>query len=264
MHSISQLIRNFFTHKDFLPPADQIAGTLFTPLHLLFALVVVALLSILAIYFSKKSEKTIKTTYTVLWILLVIWEIAKITWETVSGKTVNFEWAGVLPLYPCSVFLYALPFAIWGKGYVRKAACGYICSVGFLGGVVNFVYPQNILSNYSCLSFAGFHTFFYHASIVFCAATMLASGYHSLKGVKKWWELLVPSVPLVAVSIIANLVNFSPIDSDYMWFKLESIFFAPIGAATADWLSVIMVYAAYLLIHALPLLPSYIANHKKQ
>ena len=33
-----------------------------------------------------------------------------------------------------------------------------------------------------------------------------------------------------------------------------TIIFAPIGAATPDWLAVILVYAAYLFIHALPYL----------
>ncbi len=200
----------------------------------------------------------------VLWILIVILEISKIAWETLAGKTVSFEWGGVLPLYPCSIFMYAMPFAIWGKGNVRKAACGYVCTLGMLGGLINFVYPQNILSNYSCLSFAGFHTFFYHASIVFCCVTMLKTGYHSFRGVTKAWQLLLPAVPCLAVSVIANLVNFSSIDSDYMWFKLESMFFAPIGAATEDWVSVLIVYAAYLLIHAIPYLPSYIANKRKK
>jgi hypothetical protein len=47
-----------------------------------------------------------------------------------------------------------------------------------------------------------------------------------------------------------------------MFFKLNSFIFAPIGQATADWLAVIIVYVAYLLIHALPYLPSFLANRK--
>lgn len=263
MHTILQLLSNFFTHKDYLPAADRIAGTLFTPLHFIFALLVAGLIALLCVLFVKKGERTLRTAYTVLWAAVVILEVTKIVWETVSGKTVAFEWGGVLPLYPCSIFMYAMPFAIWGKGYVRKAACGYVCSLGLLGGVINFVYPANILGNYSCISFAGMHTFFYHGTMVFCAATMLASGYHSYKGLKKWWEPLVPAVPCLAVSVVANLVNFSAIDSDYMFFKMESFFFAPIGQATPDWFSVILVYIIYLIIHGLPYLPSFIAQRRK-
>ncbi len=263
MQRLGSLIENFFTHKDFLPAADQISGTLFTPLHFAFAAVVLALLVGLCIVCSRREEKSLRRIYGVLWAVIVLWELVKIAWETFGGSHVRFEWGGNLPLYPCSIFMYAMPFAIWGKGYVRQAACGYLCTLGLLGGIINFVYPANILSNYSCISFAGFHTFFYHGALVFTAVTMLGSGYHSFRWIRKGWQLLVPAVPCLLVSIVANAVNFSAIGSDYMFFKLNSFFFAPIGAATPDWLSVLMVYGLYLLIHGLPYFPAYLKNRKK-
>ena len=264
MWTFLDLLKNFFTHKDFLPSSDQIPGTLFTPLHLVFSAICIAVIVVLGLRLSKKNEKNIQTVFAVLWICLVILEVTKIVWETCSGARVNFEWGGIMPLYPCSIFLYAMPFAIWGKGRVRYAACGYVCSLGVLGGAINFVYPANILSNYSCISFAGFHTFLYHGTLVFCALVMLRSGYHAYTRVTRPWELLLPAFPFLAVSILANTVNFSPIGSDYMFFKLNSFIFAPIGAATPDWLAVIIVYLAYLMIHTLPYIPFYIRNIRKK
>lgn len=263
MHSLSELLKNFFTHKDFLPPARDIAGTMFTPLHIVFAAVLLCAVIFLGLWLSKKSEKTIRVTFAVIWATVACLEIIKIVWETYTGAKVSFEWGGILPLYPCSIFMYAMPLAIWGKGVVRYMGCGYVCTLGLLGGSINFVYPANILGNYSCISFAGFHTFLYHGAIVFCALVMLRSGYHSYKKVTRAWQLLLPAVPALAVSVVANLVNFSKIGSDYMFFKLNSFFFAPIGAATPDWLSVIIVYLLYLLIHALPYLPFYFKNRRK-
>lgn len=263
MWTFADLIRNFFTHKDFLPGADQLPGTLFTPLHFAASACWITLIVLTCVFLREKKERTIKGVFAVLWATLAVAEIVKITWETCCGAAVTFEWGGNLPLYPCSIFLYAMPFAIWGKGRVRYAACGYVCSLGLLGGAINFIYPANILSNYSCISFAGFHTLFYHGVMVLCAALMLITGYHSYTRVTKAYELLLPAIPALAVSIVANLVNFSPIGSDYMFFKLNSFFFAPIGAATPDWLSVILVYGLYLLIHALPYLPHWIASKEK-
>ena len=263
MKTLIYLLQNFFTHKDFLPPADRLAGTLFTPLHLVFSALLICLVLFLVHHFSGKSEKTLRRVFAVIWVAAVVFEVTKIVWETCSGKTVSFEWTGVLPLYPCSIFMYAMPLAIFGKDKVRYMGCGYVCSLGLLGGMINFIYPANVLSNYSCLSFAGFHTFFYHGAMVFTALVMLRSGYHSYSKVTSARQLLLPAVPALAVSAIANIVNFSRIDSDYMFFKLESFFFAPIGKATPDWFSVLLVYALYLLIHALPYLPSYFAHKKK-
>lgn len=239
-------------------------GTMFTPLHFIFSAIILTAIIYFGLFVAKKSEKTIRTVFTVIWISLLCLEVIKIVWETVSGESVNFEWGGILPLYPCSVFMYAMPFAIFGKGKVRYAGCGYVCSLGLLGGTINFVYPATVLGNYSCISFAGFHTFFYHGAMVFCALVMLCSGYHSYKMAKKPIDLFLPAIPALCVSVIANLVNFSAIGSDYMFFKLNSFIFAPIGAATEDWVSVLIVYAVYLLIHALPYLPFYFINKKKQ
>ena len=264
MWTIMDLIRNFFTHKDFLPTANLMPGTLFTPLHFLASAFWVGLIILACFLLCRKKEKTLQKVFALLWISVLVLEVVKITWETCCGATVNFEWGGILPLYPCSIFMYAMPFAIWGKTKVRFAACGYVCSLGFLGGVINFVYPANILNNYSCISFAGFHTLFYHSVLVLCAILMLMSGYHSYKGITSARQLLLPAIPALAVSVIANLANFSPINSDYMFFKLNSFFFAPIGAATPDWFSVMLVYGIYLLIHALPYLPFWFSRKIKK
>ncbi len=264
MQSFSELIKNFFTHKDHLPPASEISGTLFTPLHIIFAAILIVIIAVLAVFLSKKQEKTIRTVFALLWAVICILEVTKIIWETVSGASVNFEWGGVLPLYPCSIFMYAMPFAIFCKGKLRYMGCGYVCTLGLLGGAINFVYPANILSNYSCISFAGMHTFLYHGLIVFCAVVMLLSRYHSYKWAKSPLDLLLPAIPALATSIAANIVNFSKINSDYMFFKLNSFFFAPIGAATHDAVSVALVYVIYLIIHSAPYIPGYISNMKRK
>ena len=263
MHTLTDLLKSFFTHKDFLPPASEITGTMFTPLHLIFAAILLAVTIICALLLSKKSERCIRTVFLVLWIALVILEVIKIVWETVSGASVNFEMTGVLPLYPCSIFMYAMPFAIFGRGKMRYMGCGYVCSLGLLGGTINFIYPATILGSYSCISFAGFHTFFYHGTMLFCAIVMLKSGYHSYKDAKRPLDLLLPAVPALLVSIIANAVNFSPIGSDYMFFRLSSFFFAPIGAALPTALCVVIVYLLYVFIHSIPYLPCYFKNRKR-
>ena len=261
--TFSELLPNFFTHKDFLPPADTIPGTLFTPLHIVFAAIFLAVVITMAIVISRKSEKTVRTVMAVLWGTVVVLEVVKILWESFTGRVVDFNWTGNVPLYPCSIFMYAMPFAIWGKGNVRFAACGYVCTLGFLGGAINFVYPVNVLGSYSCLSFAGMHTLLYHSTIVFCALLMLLSRYHAFTGITNWWQPLLPMAPAAIVSLAAHAVNFSPVGSDYMFFRLNSFFLAPLGAALPDWATVIIVYIAYLIIHATPYLPSYIANRKK-
>ena len=45
-----------------------------------------------------------------------------------------------------------------------------------------------------------------------------------------------------------------------MFFKCNSFFLAPIGAALPDWLTVIIMYAVYALAHSVFYLPGYLKN----
>lgn len=263
MRGFAPLMRHFFTHKDFLPPPNEWAGTLFSPLQIIFCALVAIGIAVACVKCAKKSEAFQKRVFFILWLVMVISEPLIGLYDTFGGNRGAVPWNSILSLWPCSIFLYTAPFAIFGKGNVRFAACGYICTLGLVGGVVNFVYPATYLAHYSCLSMAGLRTIFYHGAMVFVAITMLLSGYHSYKGVTKWQHLLLPAVPTLLVSIPANIVNFTVPNADYMFFKMESFFFSPIGLSTPDWVTLIFVYAVYLIIHATPYLPSYL-TYKKQ
>lgn len=264
MEIILDVLRNFFTHKDFLPEPDVWPGTLFSPLQIAFCAAAAVFIGFASVRCAKKSEAHQKKVFCVLWAIMLITEPIIGIYDCYAGKEFFADWGSILPLWHCSIFLYAAPFAIFGKGKIREAACGYICTLGLLGGVVNFVYPATYLSRYCCISFAGFRTVFYHGAMIFTAVTMLLSGYHSFKNVTKWQQLLLPAIPALIVSVPANIVNFTVPGTDYMFFKMESFFFAAIGQATSDWFTVLLVYGLLLVIHAAPYLPSYFANRKKQ
>ena len=257
------LFKNFFTHKDFLPRADKIPGTMFTWLHIVFALLCAGIIGLCVYFCVKIKENKLKTLLFALWIFLVIAEIVKIIWETFSGREVSFFAQGILPLYPCSMFMYVLPFYIFGKGLVKHAACGYLCTLGLLGSLVNFVYPATILGSYSCISFAGFHTFIYHGSMLFVALLVIIRGDNRFTGVDSVAKLLVPAIPVLIFSIPVNIVNFT-INADYMFFKCVSFILAPIGAALPDVLNVVLMYLFYILLHVIPYLPSYVKNINKK
>lgn len=262
MKDFSYLIENFFTHKDFLAPADQMPGTLFTPLHAVFSAVVLAIVVLSAIYVAKHPKK-IRPVFTAIWITLVVLEVVVVTWESLSGKQHGLDLTTNLSLYPCSIFMYAMPFAIWGKGILRQMSCGYVCTLGLLGAAVNFFYPAIRLSVYSCISFAGFHTFLYHGSMLFTCLVMLISGYHRYTGIHRWWEMLLPCVPTLAVSIPANIINFSPIRADYMFFRGKFPLLASIFDDTHEVVITLVLYALYIVIPALFYLPSFLSQRKK-
>ncbi len=200
--------------------------------------------------------------YVALWALMLASEPAVVIWEACSGTRFYFNWATELPLWPCSIFLFVAPVAFFGRGKAKLAACGYVCTLGLLGGAINFVYPATYLARYSCLSFPGLRTIFYHGSMVFTAATMLLSGEHSFRGVTRWEQLALPAVPALLFAIPSMIANALIPGADYMFFGLNSFFFAPLGRVLQPIVSALIVAAIYLVIHAAPYWPSYRAHRK--
>ena len=260
MKDIWYLLKNFFTHKDKLAPVDQLPGTMFTPLHFIVAGILLALVIICAIFVSKKKE-IIKKVFIVLWATVSVLEFVKIVWESTTGNQVKLEVTGILPLYPCSIFMYAMPFAIWGKGKLKDMACGYVCTLGLLGGSVNFFYPMTVLYRYSIISFSAMHSMLYHAVMLFTCLTMLISKYHTYSA-NSLVGLILPSIPSLIISIPANIVNYT-FSADYMFFRGTSAFLPAIFGDTNKIIVTLIMYALYIIIPALFYLPSYISNKIK-
>lgn len=246
------LFKYFFTNKDYLP-AD-LPGRLFSPLHICVMVVLFIAVPLLAFLLRKIDKKKMKIIFIVLWALATVLEVIKITWESLTNKG-GFNPYGILPLYVCSIFMYAMPFAIWCKeGSVgRRAACGFLCTHGLIGGLVNFVYPSNILTNYSVISFAGLHTLFYHGTMVFVALLMLFSKYYTYNNLM---NAIYSSIPLFATSIVANIVNFTlPHGAGYMFFRGDFPF-TIIASHMPLWLWVITLYVLYFLLPFVFYLPA--------
>ena len=261
--TVLDLFANFFTHKDFLPSSSEIPGTLFTPLHFIFSGICLVGFVLLAFKLSKTDEKRMKIIMTVMWAVIVILEIAKLFWETFGGKSVSFFLQGSLPLYPCSIFLFTYPIALWAKGLVKHSVSVYVCTLGLLGASINFFYPANILGSYSCISFAGCLTLFNHGTMLLAALVMILRGEVKFTGVDIGVKILCGAIPAFIVSIPVNIVNF-PLNADYMFFKCDSFILKPIGDATPDFVTVILMYLFYFLIHTAPFLPSYISGKLKK
>ena len=262
MKSFGYLIENFFTHKDKLAPASELPGTMFTPLHFAVSGVLLAIVVVCALLIRKR-DKLIKPVFIVLWAVVSVLEVVKITWESTTGNTVRLEVTGILPLYACSIFMYAMPFAIWGKGNVKRAACGYVCTLGMLGASVNFFYPMTVLYRYSIISFSAMHSMVYHAVMLFTCLTMLLSGYHRYTHAERVLDLLLPCIPSLIMSVPANIVNYT-LNADYMFFRGTSAFLPAIFGDMNKIAVTVIIYALYIIVPACFYLPSFISHKVKE
>ena len=258
MKDFNYLLTHFFTHRDFLASPELIPGTIFTPMHYGFAGLLLAVI-FLGAWLLIRHPRKIRPVLMAVWITMVIWEPVIVWWDSVAGPVNAFDLQTSLSLYPCSIYLYAMPFLFWGSDRMKKMAGGYLCTLGLLGASVNFSYPATRLVAYSCLSFPGMHTFCFHGSMLFTCVVLLGSGLHRYQA-RSWQDLIRPSLFSLILSVPANLINYSAIDADYMFFKGRIFPLNVIFAGIRPEIVTLVLYPLYICIPALFYLPSYLRH----
>ncbi len=152
---------------------------MFGPAHICGMVAAFALLIALCILCRRISVRRVDVILKVLSIVVVVTEIAKISWETYhdikAGGSFNF--AGLLPVYVCSLFIYAMLMAAWTRGRVREAALSFLTTLGIFAGLTNFIY-LNMLRLYPFFTYATFNSFIYHFLMVFVGIFLVSTGYY--------------------------------------------------------------------------------------
>ena len=257
--SFFELLKMFFYHKDLLPPSDQLPGTLFSALHVIVTFLVFLGVLAYAVVLIRGDASRMKISLTALWLVVLVLEAIKIYWEIYGGSWIHRSYQSIFPLHSVSLFLFVFPFCLWGKGIVKHASCSYVCTIGILGALINFIYPVNILNDYSIISFPGVLSLLNHGLMICSALVLIGRREIKFTGVYSLTKIFAGCLPILIFSIPVNIVNFA-LDADYMFFRCNTSILRPIGNALPDFACVALVYLIYILINTVPFFPSYISN----
>ena len=207
---------NFFDYKHFI---DYHGEDVFGTAHIVFILLASLAIIVLPVLLRKTKEKNIDLLLKILSFVFPVLEAVKITWESVWDIKIvhSFNWDGLLPLYTCSMFIFLLPFAAWGKGKLKRASIAWLSTIGIFSGLTNFFVPP-ILNTYPFWTMATFFSLHHHFWMVFTGVFLAVTGYYKAK----WSDIFTAWIPLALFSLLvipANYIlqslNFSP---DYMLY----------------------------------------------
>lgn len=163
-------------------------------------------ITILGIYWALKKTlnkskkevfKIIQNVTIIAWVLEIIKIIFNVSHN--SLRAVNTY----VPLYYCSVLLYAGLLSSFAKGKLKRAGDVTLATATIIGGVAFLIYPSTSLPTYPVFHFISLHSFFYHGMMVYIGILVNATKYVELHlGDVKY----VASV-IIAMSIAALIVN---------------------------------------------------------
>lgn len=188
------------------------SSDLFSTPHLVYIILVYLLTFLLAWRLRHTDHRKIRTLLKVLFVCSLVLEIGKISWESyydiTTGRGFNKE--GILPIYTCSLFIYTLPFAAWGRGKVKRAALSFLTTIGLLYGAIGVIYC-NGLNFYPFWTFGAFYSLYFHSAMFATGVFLLMTGFHQ----PAWKDALWAMIPVLLLCLAAIPANHAW-GSDYM------------------------------------------------
>lgn len=165
-------------------------------------------------------EQIIKKCTIAMWIFEIIIIIFKLS--TGDPQNVN----NYVPLYYCSLLLYAGALSSFVKGTLKKVGDVFLATGSIIGGVVFIIMPTTSLPTYPMLHVVSLHSFIFHGIMVYLGLLINATHYIELdKSDIKYYALLVGGVCILAY-IINNIFdsNLMFISKNFPGTPIEKIY----------------------------------------
>ena len=157
---------------------------------------------IVALKFTKNMEKEnvkkiIRKATIFLWILEIIKIIFNIKNYGISA--VN----KYVPLYFCSLILYAGIFSGYCKGTLKKMGDVFLSTGGIIAGLIFLLYPLTSLTSYPMFHYISIQSFVLHGIMVYIGLLMLITKYTTIE--KR--DIIYYSAIIIIISAIAYVIN---------------------------------------------------------
>ena len=180
--------------------------------------VLLAITSI-AIYISVRltdvsNKKVNKKNILIITISVWILEIIKIVFNLKIGNKGNLN--AYIPLYYCSIFLYAGLLSSFGKGFIKRIGDVFLATGGIIGGVIFLFIPTTSITMYPLFHFISIQSFIYHGSMVYVGIIVNKGNYIEIES-KDIWNYIILLFVMCVVAYIIN-INF---DSNLMFISKD-------------------------------------------
>ena len=214
--------------------------------HLVSVAVAIALTVILCVFFKNASNKTFRIIAGIAWAAMLILEISKqlVYSFNFDGNVVSWSYRWhAFPFQLCSTPIYVLPFVIFLKeGKIRDAAMSFVSTFAFVGGLVVFIYPNDVFTEYTLINI---QTMVHHGLQLVLAIFFMVYNRRNLN-----FKYFLRGIYFFAITfVLANIFNlsFNTISNS----SINMFFVSPYVATTLPILSqayAMLPFWAYLIV----------------
>ncbi len=193
----------------------------------------------------KQVHKIIRNATISMWIL----EIIKIIYSISQNSLYKVN--TYVPLYFCSILLYAGLLSSFGKGKLKRAGDVFLTTGSIIGGITFIIYPSTSLLKYPAFHILSIHSFVFHGMMIYLGLLMNITKYIELnKRDIKYFASLIGVICIMAL-IVNNIFN-----SNLMFvsqkFRVAPIEFLYKITKGSFWFNVIMMLGQMTMPFYLP------------
>lgn len=192
----SWIVSHFFADEGVYSPAGIPSVGYFTLMFSTFFCIATALNHTLQLSYEK-------IRHIIRWMTGILWtlEIIKICFRLHYGYEYNLNtW---VPLYFCSITLFASLLSSIGKGIVQHIGDVFLCIGGLCGGICFLLYPATSLMSFPAWHFLSIHSFLYHGCMTYLGILLNRSGLVHLD----WHDFKYYAFYVLFFCLIAQYLN---------------------------------------------------------
>lgn len=164
----------------------------------------------------------IRKSTIVLWVL----EIIKIAFNILVGNAKNPN--NYIPLYYCSIILYAGIFSGFCKGVLKRVGDVFLSTGAVIGGLFFIICPNTSLPNYPLFHYISVQSFVFHGTMLFLGLLVIKHKYVNLNlndiTYYFWLILLMGTVSYIVNKLLGTNFMFisdnfpnTPVEYLYNW-----------------------------------------------
>lgn len=208
----------------FSKPGQYKPCGMYTKGHMILLSVTLICITI-ALYYTRKYDKDkvkkiIKSSTIILWIL----EIIKIIFNLAIGNIKNPN--NYIPLYYCSLILYAGIFSSFCKGKLKMVGDVFIATGSIIGGLFFLFCPNTSLPAYQMFHYISIQSFIFHGTMLYLGILVNITNYVELKFIDiKYYTILIFIISFVSLAVNKLLgTNFMFISNNFPNTPIEIVY----------------------------------------
>ncbi len=198
----------------FAKPGEYEATGLYSIGHLILFIITLIGIIIAIKYTKDKRDEQVKKIIQKITIFIWILEIIKIIFNLVIGNGYNPN--TYIPLYFCSMILYAGIFSGFCKGKLKKIGDVFIATGGLIAGIIFIICPSTSLPTYPIGHFISLQSFILHGSMIYLGILVNITNYVEVKAKDGIYYIGL----MLAFSFIALIFN-TIFDSNLMFISQD-------------------------------------------